>query len=344
MIPKNRVFVCMGGEPFYHSIILNRIAVYHPHDGRQVFYSPESFSNVESWRDIPVIYADTIDGRDISHPDFDAVTNHQLPEGFRYVGKIEQAYAPQEGTPRIEATISITDIDVEALARNGQLAPSTGFYADMVSDGETDRIVGFVTPNHLLVFKQGACPTCWSNDDGAMLMNTGSRVVFTNVKTETENIMDSDSETKGWVKQLYEKFCVNTKTEETPMTDNSQTERIAALEAQIATLKNTIAERDATIAKSEADAAQRARDAAWEQIKNTLPKGWLGEKESETRAKFENSKDIFYAELMAHTAKFANSKRTAEGSCGCTEVREAVMANLADVEKHTGFKIITEED
>lgn len=339
----------MGGEPFYHSIILNRIGVYHPHDGRQVFYSPESFSNVDAWRGIPIIYAETTDGSDIAHPDFGAVTNHQLPEGYRIAGYIEYAYIPDRGTPRIEASCAITDVDVEVLARDGQLAPSTGFYADIVEEGSADRIVGFVTPNHLLVFKQGACPTCWSNDDGAMLMNAakriGSKAIFTNVRNEKESSNMEDSETKGWIKQLYDKICAanNTVNEEAPMTDNTN-ERIAALEAEVAQLTNAIKERDESIAKYASAETQRAQDAAWEQIKNTLPKGWLGEKEAETRAKFENSKDVFYAELMAHTAKFANAKRSADGSCGCPETREAVMANLADVEKNTGFKIVLEED
>ena len=72
----------MGAEPFYHTVVLNRLGVYHPHDGLDVFYSPESFTNTDAWRGMPLIYAPS-DGDDISHPDFDAVTNRQLPPEFR---------------------------------------------------------------------------------------------------------------------------------------------------------------------------------------------------------------------------------------------------------------------
>lgn len=349
----------MGAEPFYHTVVLNRLGVYHPHDGLDVFYSPESFTNADAWRGMPIIYAPS-DGDDISHPDFDAVTNRQLPPEFRYVGYIDYAYIP-DGTQRLEATCAITDAEVEQIARDGQLAPSSAFYADRIVEGKTARIVGTITPNHLLVFRQGACPTCYSNDDGAMFLNhaqketvptgsprTASAVQFRNT-TEKSETVDMDETEKGWLKQLYDKICVNNtqpeKTpEEKPMTNTADNERIAALEAQIATLTNTLAERDATIAKSEEAEAQRARDAAWDQIKNTLPRGWLGEQEAETRNEFENNKDAFYVKLMAHAAKMANSKRRAEGSCGCSEEREAMLANISEVSAKTGFKIITEEE
>ena len=344
----------MGAEPFYHTVVLNRLGVYHPHDGLDVFYSPESFVNTAAWRGIPIIYAPS-DGDDISHPDFDAVTNRQLPPEFRYVGYIDYAYIP-DGTTRLEAGCAITDAEVEQLARDGQLAPSSAFYADRIVEGTTARIVGTVTPNHLLVFKQGACPTCYSNDDGAMFLNhmaspaasqAGSSVKFRNVTEKVSETVDMNETEKGWLKQLYDKICcentVEKTPEETPM-ENTDSERIAALEAQVAALTNTLKERDESIATFQQEAAQRARDAAWEQIKNTLPKGWLGEKEAETRADFENNKDAFYVKLMAHAAKYANAKHGANGSCGCNEVREAVMANLAEVEKSTGFKIIPEED
>ena len=48
--------------------------------------------------------------------------------------------------------------------------------------------------------------------------------------------------------------------------------------------------------------------------------------------------------LMAHAAKMANSKRRAEGSCGCSEEREAMLANINEVRAKTGFKILTEEE
>ena len=345
----------MGAEPFYHTVVLNRLGVYHPHDGLNVFYSPESFVNTDAWRGIPIIYAPS-DGDDISHPDFDAVTNRQLPPEFRYVGYIDYAYIP-DGTTRLEAGCAITDAEVEQLARDGQLAPSSAFYADRIVEGATARIVGTITPNHLLVFKQGVCPTCYSNDDGAMFLNrtekvpaelrATSSVQFRNITEKTSETVDMDETEKGWLKQLYDKICCENTVEKTPEEkpmENTDSERIAALEAQVATLTNTLKERDESIATFQQEAAQRARDAAWDQIKNTLPRGWLGEREAETRNEFENNKDAFYVKLMAHAAKMANSKRHAEGSCGCSEEREAMMANINEVSAKTGFKIITEEE
>lgn len=109
---------------------------------------------------------------------------------------------------------------------------------------------------------------------------------------------------------------------------------------------NTVSEKDAkiaeltqTIEQMKSAEAQRLKDAAWEQIKNTLPAGWLGEKEAETRDKFENNKDQFYMDLMAHQHTFPNTKTEAEGkaSCGCPKEAEQLKNTVAEADSKLGY-------
>ena len=228
----------MGG-PYQHSLTLQRLGTYLTNDGKQVFYTPEAFSNTEAWTNIPVIFAEAVAGMPIKHPDMGLVsTRSQLPEGFRYVGTINSANIAPTGTPRMDGVITFTDDHAEQLAKLGKLAPSTGFYSDIspVSGKDSWKITGNVRPNHLLVFEQGACPNCYSNDNGAM---------FLNVKQETD-IMEpetADTESKGLLKAIYEKLC-NIKPDETEHDSKPEAKmettikpEISALTAQIETLK-----------------------------------------------------------------------------------------------------------
>ena len=108
----------------------------------------------------------------------------------------------------MDGLITFSDDHAEQLAKLGKLAPSTGFWSIYrpESGKKSWKITGNVRPNHLLVFEQGACPNCYSNDNGAM---------FLNVKQETTMEPEpADTESKGWLKAIYEKLC-NTKPDAT---------------------------------------------------------------------------------------------------------------------------------
>ena len=307
------------GEPFRHQVILQRLGSYLPNAGENVFYSPESFVNAEAWQGIPLAFVDAV-GATITHPDFDAVSNHNLPDNYRFVGQIGWAYIPLEGQPRLEAILEITDAYVEQIARDGLLGLSTGFSAQIIPDGDGARIVGTVEPNHVLLFEQGACENCFPNDNGAM---------FLNVK-ENET-MTEDTEVKSMFQKIMDKLTNTKEAAETP-----QAQPVA--DAEKVQLQNTIDALTNELDAMKADTVQREKDAAWANIKNTLPEGWLGAKEADTRAEFENNKDAFYAKLMAHKAEFSNTKAQGASSCGCNASEEemhkkAIMENT----KKTGF-------
>lgn len=307
------------GEPFRHQVILQRLGSYLPNAGENVFYSPESFVNAEAWQGIPLAFVDAV-GATITHPDFDAVSNHNLPDNYRVVGQIGWAYIPLEGQPRLEAILEITDAYVEQIARDGLLGLSTGFSAQIIRDGDGARIVGTVEPNHVLLFEQGACENCFPNDNGAM---------FLNVK-ENET-MTEDTEVKSMFQKIMDKLTNTKEAAETP-----QAQPVA--DAEKVQLQNTIDALTNELDAMKADTVQREKDAAWANIKNTLPEGWLGAKEADTRAEFENNKDAFYAKLMAHKAEFSNTKAQGASSCGCNASEEemhkkAIMENT----KKTGF-------
>lgn len=307
------------GEPFRHQVILQRLGSYLPNAGENVFYSPESFVNAEAWQGIPLAFVDAV-GATITHPDFDAVSNHNLPDNYRVVGQIGWAYIPLEGQPRLEAILEITDAYVEQIARDGLLGLSTGFSAQIIPDGDGARIVGTVEPNHVLLFEQGACENCFPNDNGAM---------FLNVK-ENET-MTEDTEVKSMFQKIMDKLTNTKEAAETP-----QAQPVA--DAEKVQLQNTIDALTNELDAMKADTVQREKDAAWANIKNTLPEGWLGAKEADTRAEFENNKDAFYAKLMAHKAEFSNTKAQGASSCGCNASEEemhkkAIMENT----KKTGF-------
>ena len=310
------------GEPFRHQVILQRLGSYLPNAGENVFYSPESFVNAEAWQGIPLAFVDAV-GATITHPDFDAVSNHNLPDNYRVVGQIGWAYIPLEGQPRLEAILEITDAYVEQIARDGLLGLSTGFSAQIIPDGDGARIVGTVEPNHVLLFEQGACENCFPNDNGAM---------FLNVK-ENET-MTEDTEVKSMFQKIMEKL---TNTKEQPA-EAPKAEPVA--DAEKVTMQNTIDKLNAELDAFKAEAAQREKDTAWANIKNSLPEGWLGAKEAETRAEFENSKDAFYAKLMAHKAEFGNTvKAQGASSCGCKATQEAQLKNaLEENLKKIGFR------
>lgn len=321
------------GEPFHHFAIIQRLGSYLTHDGRDVFYSPESFLNTEAWEGVPLIYSDVVEGA-ISHPDFEWVDGNNLPPEYRVVGRVGWAFVPREGQPRLEAQLEITDAYVEQIARDGLLGLSTGFSAQTIPDGETDIITGTITPNHILLFQQGACPNCFPRDNGALFLNT----------KEKDNNMSDDAETKSLLIQIRDKLFGNT-AEVEPAAESAEAQpeaetSYADLAAENEQLKNTVDALTQELDAIKAEAAQREKDAAWANIKNTLPEGWLGAKEAETRAEFENNKDAFYQRLMAHKASFTNAKAMGTTSCGCKPTAEAQLVNaLEELKKKTGFRM-----
>lgn len=328
------------GEPFYHDVILNRLGVYQRHNGRDVYYSPESFSDTDAWSRIPVIYAPST-GEDIDHPDHDAVRNGMIAEPYRRVGYVEYAYIPYEGESRLAAVLAIEDAEVEQQARDGLLAISSGFEAGhILMDNGTVIIAGTIRPNHVLVFPRGVCPNCWPNDNGSMFLNT--------TEEGKPTAAPIDNETRGKIHQLWDRIC-NTKQNPEPAepTNNTTMTEDTPNGAELEQLRAEIEQLRAENARHQAEAEARKRDETWNNIKAAveLPAGWLGDREPETRALYENNKDLFFVQLIQHNAKLPHNN-TAQGKCTCgtlDNVAETKNA-LEEVRKSTGFCVKMEEE
>lgn len=325
------------GEPFHHDVTLQRLDVPQPYDNYDVFFSHAPFrQSLPLWENIPVIYGEVVDNA-IRHPEFSDVTSGALNPQYRVVGRVILPNMPEAGQARLDAVLEITDAEVESLARMGALGLSTGFSAQTDSDTGNRAIVGDIVPNHVLVFKQGACPNCYPRDNGALFLNVKQETIMDSEKTSD----GFDGESRGWLKAIHDKL-FNTKPETAPEAKPMETTETVSKEV----FDNTVSEKDAkiaeltqTIAEMKSAEEKRLKDAAWEQIKSTLPAGWLGEKEPETREMFDNNKDAFYLKLMAHQKEFPNTKTEAEGaqSCGCPKEAEQLKNTVAEADAKLGY-------
>lgn len=344
------------GEPYYHDVVLNRLDTYLEYDGNEVLFSRGSFVNTEDWVNIPVIFAQLVDGS-IKHPDFEQVNTDTLPIGNRVAGYVVTANIPEDGNPRLCATLAITDLEVQAVAESGRLAISTGFSCMQESDENGNyRMTGRVVPNHVLVFVQGASLDSYGRDNAAMFLNTksgGENSMTEEVKEELTGIrkmltavhdklfcntadvvepVQSAPVTMPEVPEVAAESPVEAPIEETAPVNEVPSEPVVDLQAENDALK-------AELEAMKAAEAQRVKDAAWENVKSKCPEGWLGKKEAETRALFEENKDEFYSKLMEHQAQFKNT--VAEGiksTDAPMDLNAQMTAYIAEVSAKTGYR------
>ena len=307
-----------------HDVVLQRLDTLMKNNGKQILYSTDAFRDVDKWISRPVIYADAEVGP-VRHPTNDEVNSGNLPPGMSVQGRITSAYLGT-GEPTLRGKIEIDDPALDAQTSAGEMSLSTGFSATIENIEGQDQITGSVVPNHVLMFKRGACPNCYPNDNSAR---------FENLKTGT--IMDDES--KGLLKSIKE-MLGNLKPAE------SVQEEIKTMDTT--ELKNAIAERDALKARVEAmenAAEQKKKDGAWAEMKNVVPAGWLGDKEAATREEFENNTPAFAVKLMKFTIENKVDEKKAEGSQigdkkQLTNAVEVEMNNInADLAKKYGFMI-----
>lgn len=340
------------GEPYLHDAVLNRLETYLEYGEEQVFFSRESFTNLDAWTGIPVIYAEVVNGA-IRHPDFSLVTNRTLPDGFRFAGVINYAYIPDDGNPRLSAMMCITDPEVDAIAQAGQLGISTGFTASKIPYELGSRLIGDVTPNHVLVFTQGACPNCYGRDNAAMFLNiqeapmaetAEEKTILQKIADKLYNLayqVEEAPQTDAVVEEVEntaEPEPVIEQTEEVTVENTEDAPAVEEVAEEVteepAELSNVVAEENEQLKNTIAEMEQRIRDIEWTNAKATVPKGWLGEKEAEYREKFENNRDAFYQELMAHEHTFPNTKAEGEKICPCkleAELKNIVSENAKKI-------------
>ena len=297
-----------------HDVILQRLDTLIKNNGRMIHYTAEAFDNVDTWKDIPVIYAKS-NGKSLKHPDGASVTAGNLPAEYQTVGRVTGA-TKGTGEPVLRGVLQIDDPELDRKAAAGMLSLSTGFGGQIANVNGQDKLTGQVAPNHVLIFERGACPNCYPNDNSARF----------------ENIMEGDpmdEESKGMLKKIVEYF------ENLKPAEHVQ-EEIKEMVDNTEELKNAVEERDALKAKLEAmeNAAKLEKaEAAWAEMKNILPEGWLGAKEAETRKEFESNPAAFAVKATKFNAENAAAAKGAEGSETATTPMDAENLAQAEVEK-----------
>lgn len=316
-------------------VTLQRLDVYHDH-GHPVFYDSRYFApTVNLWNTVPVIYADIEPGAPVKHPRFEDVTNGTLPPEYRVVGNVSGTHIPIAGERVLKGIVSFSDKEMEQLANAGDLSLSTGLSSPEAPDGRrrgATRIAGPVTPNHVLVFRRGACPNCYPNDNGAMFHNLQEPDM-------------PDDETKGLLKTIADAL---TRREPAPVQHVNLTEfenlkkELETAKAQTAELVNLKQELETL----KAEKATAEKDAKWNAMKANLPEGWLGAKEPETRKEFEADPGAFALKVVAFKntqpqEQQAEGTGATGGSGDAESTEEQKFANMAaEVAKATGIQFV----
>lgn len=316
-------------------VTLQRLDVYHDH-GHPVFYDSRYFApTVNLWNTVPVIYADIEPGAPVKHPRFEDVTNGTLPPEYRVVGNVSGTHIPIAGERVLKGIVSFSDKEMEQLANAGDLSLSTGLSSPEAPDGRrrgATRIAGPVTPNHVLVFRRGACPNCYPNDSGAMFHNLQEPDM-------------TDDETKGLLKTIADAL---TRREPAPVQHVNLTEfenlkkELETAKAQTAELVNLKQELETL----KAEKATAEKDTKWNAMKANLPEGWLGAKEPETRKEFEADPGAFALKVVAFKntqpqEQQAEGTGATGGSGDAESTEEQKFANMAaEVAKATGIQFV----
>ena len=333
-----------------HDVVLQRLDTLIKNNSRMIRYAADAFANVEAWTGTPVIYAQPTEGGILRHPNAADVTAGTLGANYRIVGRIAAANIDTGGEPILRAVMEIDDPEIDERAAGGKLSLSTGFSGQIANIRDQETLVGRITPNHVLIFDRGACPNCYPNDNGAR---------FENVCKSDHSMTDETAPTAEAENRLFRRLSEildNLKAPEQPAEQTTPTATDAANVAESADgvtdmateeeIKNITAERDDLKAKLEAleNAARIERaDRVWAELKNSLPVGWLGEKEAATRAEFEADPAAFAVKAIKFNAENAQTPKTAEGTQTAPvdmTAENAAEAEIAEFEKAYGIKFI----
>lgn len=286
-----------------HDITLQRLDTYLPYAGvasGKLKYSVDNFAGTEqAWdRTLAVFVPEGVPARHVDHTAFARDPHGEARRlGFRIVGHHSntKVIGTGPGEPRVVTTAVFTDPEVDQLAREGKLSPSSGFDAHILPEGLMD---GKVQPNHVLYFHRNA-PTVFGtpatpNDAGAMVNNLSEEPM-------------ADDETKGILLSI--KDMVTPKENPLQKTVDNLNAELQKRDAQIEVLTK---ERDALKAdKVRVDnileeQATKAKDAEWAQVKNLHQPGLFHkEKEAVERAAYEAAPAQW---LMAHVGNLQTVK------------------------------------
>jgi hypothetical protein len=136
-------------EMVFSNSVLNTLNRWIPDRQTGNFWPLEAFEPiVNSWNGCPIVYCRPGEHLNPLAPDFNAELKRI---GGRIVGFVQNSRISKEGHPRLMAALPVHDAEVIALWKNGKLGISTAFTAFRNKDR---RIVGGVTPHHVLLFQE----------------------------------------------------------------------------------------------------------------------------------------------------------------------------------------------
>jgi len=289
-----------------HDITLQRLDTLLPYAGvasGKLKYSVDNFAGTEqAWdRTLAVFVPEGIPAQHVDHTAFARDPHGEARRlGFRIAGHHSntRVISNGPGEPRVVTTAVFTDPEVDQLAREGKLSPSSGFDARILPEGLMD---GKVQPNHVLYFHRNAKTVFGTpatpNDPGAMVNNL------------SEGTMADDPEVKGMLSFI--KDAVTPKENPLQKTVDNLTADLTAKDAQIAALKT---ENEALKADKQAldnlraEEAKKKEDEEWAQVKNLHQPGLFHkDKEAIEREAYTKNKAGW---LMAHVGNLQTAKAT----------------------------------
>lgn len=130
------------------------------------FYNADAF-NESDWEGLPIIYQ-----REGHHPDLMNFLTNPVEEldkiGGKIVGSLTNTTKEINGHARLRGKFEIDDAKTSELINAKKLSLSTAFFG---KSGKGNTLVS-TTPNHILVFEEGAVGANPPADIGAIILNT----------------------------------------------------------------------------------------------------------------------------------------------------------------------------
>lgn len=151
-----------------HSLILQRLDQCVRNFGRNVFYPPDVFRDVD-YTGRPLILFEG-EGKPY-HPPFAEIDAGRVPSGYRVVGSIANTSIDGD-YQRADAYVSDPALDAEITAHPERFAVSTGFWGDIAND-VMRRVIG---TNHVMIFRRDPQnrPGYQPNDQYSQVVNSSA--------------------------------------------------------------------------------------------------------------------------------------------------------------------------
>lgn len=158
----------------------------------EYFYHADAFDET-AWEGIPIVYQ-----KEGIHPDLTKFLTNPSEElkriNARIVGNVTNPRKEVNGHSRLKGKFAIDDGSISELINSKKLSLSTAFFGK----AGADKILTSTTPNHVLVFEEGAKGAHPPVDIGAIILNTETDIANKEYsKEEMDTMLDFMKENPG---------------------------------------------------------------------------------------------------------------------------------------------------